>query len=83
MITLEEAKKARKKYEKKLMKKEGVVGCGVGYKRTGGERTNFLAVICYVSKKKSKSELKKKDIIPEQLKGVPTDVIESGEFQAT
>lgn len=82
MVTLEDVKRIKEKYEAELMKKQGVVGCAIGYKNTNGKKTNRLSIICYVKKKKSKEKLKKKDIIPEEIESIPIDVVESGEFQA-
>ena len=82
MATMEEAMRVKKKYESSLLKKKGVVGCATGYKIVGGRRSNEPAVICYVVKKKPKGELRDEDIVPEELEGVPTDVVESGAVRA-
>ena len=82
MVTMEEARRIKKKYESSLLKKKGVVGCATGYKTVGGRRSNQPAVICYVAKKKPKNELKEEDIVPENLEGVPTDIVESGDIRA-
>ena len=70
------------KHEKKLMKKKNVVGVMTAYKTTNGIKTNKLSVVCLVTKKISKNELKDKDIIPNIIDGMPTDVIEVGKVKA-
>lgn len=82
MPTMEEVRKVKENHEKELMKKYGVTGCAVGYKYIEGKKTNRLCIICYVKKKKTKEKLKKKDMIPKLIEGIPTDVVESGEFRA-
>lgn len=82
MATMDEARRMKKKYESFLLKKKGVVGCATGYKIIGGKKSNEPAVICYVVKKKPKRELGEEDIVPENLEGVPTDVVESGTIRA-
>ncbi len=78
MPTIEEVKE---KYEQELMNKAGVVGCSIGYKQIGGKKTDKLSIVCYVKKKKKEEDLKVKDIIPREIEGVPTDVVESGELK--
>ena len=82
MPTMEEVRKVKEKYEKKLIKKYGVTGCAVGYKYIDGKKTNQLCIICYVNKKITIEKLTKKDMIPKLIEGIPTDVVESGEFRA-
>ncbi|MCZ7356838.1 MAG: hypothetical protein O8C66_14235 [Candidatus Methanoperedens sp.] len=82
MATIEEAKRIKNKYESALLKKKGVVGCATGYKVIGGRKSNKPAIICYVMKKKPKRELREEDIVPGELDGVPTDVVESGDIRA-
>ncbi len=82
MTTFEEVKRVREKYEASLMKREGVVGCAVGYKRVGGKKTDELCIVCYVIEKKPEGKLRKQDIIPKRIEGIPTDIIETGEIRA-
>lgn len=82
MVTIEEVRKVKEKYEIGLMRKSGVTGCGIGYKYVDGKKTDKLCIICYVKKKKPEEKLKKKDIIPKIIEGISTDVVESGEIRA-
>jgi hypothetical protein len=82
MDTLDKAKKIRKKHEKALMRKKGVVGCSVGYKVIGGKKTDQICIICYVTRKLPADQLSEADLIPPLIEGLPTDVIESGSMRA-
>jgi hypothetical protein len=82
MPTIEDIRKIKEKYEQELMSKAGVAGCSIGYKQTGGKKTDKLSIVCYVKNKKKEADLNSKDIIPGEIEGIPTDVVESGEFKA-
>lgn len=82
MATFEDVRRIKERYEAELLRKPGVVGCAIGYKQVGGQKTDELSIICYVVKKKPKRALRKEEIIPKELEGVPTDVVESGEIRA-
>ncbi|MCK4454670.1 hypothetical protein KAW18_03705 [candidate division WOR-3 bacterium] len=61
-----------------LFEKKGVVATGIGYKTINNKQTSELSIICSVNKKISTVKLCKKDLIPPVLKGVQTDVVETG-----
>ncbi|MFW9910792.1 MAG: hypothetical protein ACFFEF_19730 [Candidatus Thorarchaeota archaeon] len=82
MVTLEEVRRVKAEYERELMRKPGVVGIAIGYKLIRGKKTDQLCIICYVVKKKRIGELEERDVIPEEIEGVPVDVIESGQVRA-
>lgn len=65
-----------------LLKKPGVVSVGIGFKRIKGKKTNKLSVVCSVEAKKPKEALKEKDMVPKEIKGFSTDVVESGVIRA-
>jgi len=81
MSTIEEVKKVKEKHEQELMSKAGVVGCSIGYKQIDGKKTGKLSIVCYVKKKKKEEGIKIKDVIPTEIEGIPTDVVESGELK--
>ena len=68
--------------KKELLAKKNVVAVGVGYKVKNGETTSILSIVCSVKRKVNTAELSKKDIIPKQIDGVLTDVIETGPIKA-
>ena len=82
MVTMEEVKRVKAAYEEELMGKSGVVALAIGYRYVDGEKTNELCIICHVVKKKPIGELKEHEIIPEEIDGVPVDVVESGRIRA-
>lgn len=58
-----------------------VVGTGIGQKQVDGRPTGQSAIIVFVDKKVPKSEFTSQaDIIPEEIDGVPVDVIEVGKL---
>jgi hypothetical protein len=82
MSKAEEIKMVKEKHEASIMAKKNVVGMGVGYKETKGAKTDRMALVVMVTKKVSAEELKSGDVIPADIEGVITDVIEVGEIVA-
>ncbi len=78
-VTVREAKEANKDT---ILAKPNVVGVGIGYKEVKGERTNDVVVLTLVSKKVPVAGLESKDIVPREVDGVPTDVIQVGQLRA-
>ena len=75
---MEKCLNALKKVRKVFLDKKNVIGVGAGMKQVGLERTSHPSVIVFVEKKMVKSGLSRKEMIPEEIDGVPTDVIEIG-----
>ena len=67
---------------KELLSRANVVATGVGFKIEGGQRTETPSIICSVDKRVPASSLSPKDLVPRELEGVPTDVIETGRIRA-
>jgi len=70
-----------RKYTKKLLEIQNVVGVGIGYKTVNGERTNKKSLLVLVKKKIPREKLRKAEVIPERVEDVNTDVIEVGEIK--
>jgi hypothetical protein len=68
--------------KKVLLSKANVVSLGIGYKTSKGKKTDKLSIICSVEQKKTKESLSEKDLIPEQINGIPTDVVQTGIIKA-
>ncbi len=81
MFFMHLARQAKKRYQKKIMSMDNVIGVGVGYKTTRGEVTDKPAVLVLVKKKISERELPKQHIIPQVLDETLTDVVEVGEIR--
>jgi hypothetical protein len=73
MTDPEEVRRIKREVEADLLTRPGVVGVDVGYKHTGGRKTDVLAIRVYVAEKK---EVVCGETIPAEIQGVPTDVIE-------
>ena len=67
----------KKMVEDDLLAKEGVTGVDIDYKIRQGITTNEIAIIVFVEKKK---DVPKKEMIPEWIDGVRTDVWEGSFF---
>jgi hypothetical protein len=65
-------------HKNELLAMENVVGVGVGNKIVGGVDTGEEAVVIFVVKKKSETELKAESIVPMKVDDAPTDVVEVG-----
>lgn len=80
-MTWQQIEKTLRENNKNLLKKARIA-VGIGYKSTDGEKTFDLAIICSVEKKLPLSKLTKKDLIPSEINGIKTDVIETGIIKA-
>jgi len=56
--------------------KKGVTMAFAGEKFRGGKPTGILSIVVGVEKKMSLSRVAKRDLIPEKIAGIPTDVVE-------
>jgi hypothetical protein len=65
-----------------LMQRQNVVATGIGFKRVAGTETADLSIVCSVGVKLPKSKLNSRDIIPELINHIPTDVKPSGIIRA-
>ena len=54
-----------------------VTGVGVGLKVTGGRRTERVAIRVYVQRKVPRAELTDADRLPDEIDGIPVDVVEA------
>jgi hypothetical protein len=70
-----------KKIANKMLSKKGVVAIGKGFKITDGQQTKNLAYICSVEKKVPAKYLNKKDVVPFEINGILTDVMETGKIK--
>jgi hypothetical protein len=65
-----------------LLDRKNVIATGIGYKLTGGERTQTLSVVCSVTEKVELANLSSRDRVPQTLDGVATDVVATGRIRA-
>lgn len=65
-----------------LLKKKGVVACGIGYKVVNGKRTKDKAIVCSVKRKVPMKSLSMEHRVPPDILGFPTDVVKAGVIKA-
>lgn len=58
-----------------LFKKKNVTRVGIGYKRTGNTMVEKMCFVVTVAEKMAMEELLPEDLIPQEIFGIPTDVI--------
>lgn len=78
----EECEAALRTHKEGLLRRKNVVGVAIGKKVVGGEETDELCVTVFVKEKLAEEELEAQDVVPKELEGVRTDVIETGEIVA-
>lgn len=76
--TIEEAVVIKEAHENELLSKKNVVGVGVGPKNKEGA----TSIIVLVETKQDLMALDEQDVVPSEIDGVPTDVIEVGNIEA-
>jgi hypothetical protein len=81
-MATDQAREAQAIHEQDLLQKQNVVGVGVGYKESNGERSDQVAVVVLVEEKKPLAALRDEDLIPRELEGMRTDVVEVGYLRA-
>ena len=74
--------RALNKTRGKVLGLQNVVGVGVGHKHVGEESTGEPAFIVYVEKKLPPADLSRKHVVPKELDGLYTDVVEIGVVRA-
>ncbi|MGD1996591.1 MAG: hypothetical protein PVH62_07440 [Anaerolineae bacterium] len=73
---------AKQRHVFDLLSRRNVVACGIGYKVRQGVQTDELSLVVSVTHKVHSSALAPEDLIPEELDGIPTDVVETGALRA-
>ncbi|MBK9747139.1 MAG: hypothetical protein J0M07_31290 [Anaerolineae bacterium] len=81
-MSTEQAFQAQALHQDTLLDKQNVVGVAVGYKNATGENTGDVAVVVLVEQKKPLAALTAQDVIPKELEGMKTDVVEVGYLRA-
>ncbi len=77
-----EVLQAKNTYQEMILRKRNVVGVGVGLKESGGKYTDEVAVVALVRRKVPLAGLPADALVPRQVGGVDTDVIEVGHLRA-
>jgi hypothetical protein len=63
------------RYRSQLLARPGVRQLDIAYKRVGGQATDELAIRVHVERKIPMLQLDAADALPEELEGIPLDVV--------
>jgi hypothetical protein len=77
-----EAIQTKEAHKAEILAKPNVVGVGIGYKIRGTDQTQELSIVTLVREKISKDGLEPEELVPRQVNGIATDVIEVGDLWA-
>ncbi|RMD66596.1 hypothetical protein D6833_01300, partial [Candidatus Parcubacteria bacterium] len=80
-MEMDQVRKAHAKCHRKLLRKANVVSVGCGYRYKDGKKTDEMCIVVGVTKKLPKSELARRDLVPQRVAGARTDVIEVGHIK--
>lgn len=67
-------RRIKEKHEEDLLRKANVVGVGVGRRDSAPGSAGQPAIIVSVTHKVSPDQLRRKDLIPHELEGIPVEV---------
>lgn len=76
------ASMVKARYEHRLMRYPNVIGVGVGLRHQRGQVTNEVCIVVMVRHKVPPDDLDLNDRLPENLEGIPVDVLEVGDIEA-
>jgi hypothetical protein len=79
---VQRAQDVKRRHEAELLRKPNVVAVGVGFRTRGGQPTNEVAIVVSVEVKVPAAQLKRGDLLPTSIDGVPIDVVETGIIRA-
>jgi len=82
MSDVREATRAKEAHQTSLLAKPNVVGVGVGLRRRAGRMLDEVTIVVLVRRKRAAASLAPEALIPAEVGGVPTDVLEVGDLRA-
>lgn len=82
MSLIQQAIEAKERKTPEFLAKRNVVGVGVGFKNRWGESDGETSIVVLVQQKKPLSALTDDDLIPNEIEGMKTDVVEIGFLRA-
>jgi len=82
MATQPDVVRVKEKHKLEILAMPNVVGVGVGYKVSGRTKTSEISVIALVRQKVPRAGLEPEAVVPSQVDGVSTDVVEVGDLRA-
>lgn len=69
------------RHENELLAYPNVVGVAPGVRTAKGKVTGERCLVVFVSRKVPRSRLKKGEVLPRRIEGIPVDVVETGEIR--
>ena len=78
MNELERAIAIKKEHSAAIRSRPGVTGIGYGWRTRGGEATDEPAIRIYVERKLPPESLSQDAMLPAEIEGIPTDIVELG-----
>ena len=79
---IERAQAVKDRHAKDLLRKANVVAVGVGLGERRGAPGDEVCIVVSVRKKMPLTELSPRDVIPNELDGVPVEVRATGDIRA-
>jgi hypothetical protein len=74
--------RVKETHKEAILAKPNVVGVGTGYKVSRGQRTDELCVVVLVRQKVPEAGLHPQALVPQEVGGVATDVVQVGDLRA-
>lgn len=82
MSQLSEVRQAKAIHRDTLLRRENVVGVGIGYRSSRSRESDELSVVVLVQRKLPAAALSSQAMVPKEVSGVRTDVVEVGTLMA-
>lgn len=82
MALINQFLEAQRRFQLQLLAKAGVVGVGIGYKNAEEGESDELSIVAMVEQKKPSAAIRDEDLVPRELDGAKTDVMEVGVIRA-
>jgi hypothetical protein len=82
MSQFTQIKEVKDRHAQEILAKPNVIGVGIGYKQTAGQKTGELSLVTLVRTKLPTAALTAETMIPQMIDSVVTDVVEVGEIRA-
>lgn len=74
----QDVKQVKQEAEGRLLGIPGVTGVAIGRKKSKGVDTGDISIQVYVEKKRAKEQIPPDQLIPSEIDGIKTDVVETG-----
>ncbi|MCJ7700246.1 MAG: hypothetical protein MUO62_01580, partial [Anaerolineales bacterium] len=82
MSQFTQIKEVKDRHAQEILAKPNVIGVGIGYKQTAGQKTGELSLVTLVRTKLPTAALTAETMVPAMIDSVVTDVMEVGEIRA-